>query len=162
MAQELTAGLRAPAFSLARDGGGSVSLSDFGGRPVVLFFYPNADTPGCTREAQAFSALREAFDQAGAGIIGVSADPIEAQDKFKRKYDLSIPLASDPTHEMLTEYGVWVEKSMYGRKYMGIERATFLVGPDSGLVRIWRKVKVEGHAEEVLAAVRALAIKKAT
>jgi peroxiredoxin Q/BCP len=133
-----------------------VALDDFAGRALVLYFYPKADTPGCTREAQAFSALRPAFEKAGAAVLGASADPVRAQEKFKKKYGLSIALASDEALKMLADYGVWVEKSMYGRKFMGVERATFLIGPDGQLAHIWRNVKVDGHAEEVLAAVRGL------
>jgi peroxiredoxin Q/BCP len=147
----------APKFSLARDGGGVVSLDDFAGRLLVLYFYPKADTPGCTREAQAFSALLPAFEAAGTAVLGVSADPVRAQDKFKTKHGLSIALASDESLEMLREFGVWVEKSMYGRKFMGIERATFLIGPAGQIVRIWRNVKVDGHAEAVLEAARGIA-----
>jgi peroxiredoxin Q/BCP len=153
---ELAVGVPAPQFSLPRDGGATVSLDEFRSRKLVLYFYPRADTPGCTREAQAFSALQAAFTAAGAAVLGVSADPVKAQDAFKRKYDLKIPLASDETQKMLSAYGVWGEKSMYGRKFMGIERATFLIGSDGRIARIWRKVKVDGHAEDVLAAAKAL------
>jgi peroxiredoxin Q/BCP len=156
MTQELAAGDPAPGFSLPRDGGGAVSLGDFSGRKLVLYFYPKADTPGCTREAQAFSALQSAFAQAGTHILGASADPVKKQEAFRRKYDLAIPLVSDLEHEMLLKYGVWVEKSMYGRKYMGVDRVTFLIGPDGRIARVWRKVKIDGHAEEVLEAARAL------
>ena len=156
MPVELAPEMAAPSFSLPRDGGGNVSLGEFAGRKLVLYFYPRADTPGCTLESQGFSALRAAFEKAGAAVLGVSADPIKAQDAFKKKYGLEIPLASDETHRMIEDYGVWVEKSMYGRKYMGIERATFLIGPDGCIARVWRKVKVKGHADEVLAAAKAL------
>ena len=153
---ELAAGTPAPAFSLPRDGGDKVSLADFRGRKLALYFYPKAETPGCTREAQAFSALEADFQRAGTGVLGVSADPVQAQDKFKKKYKLSLALASDETHEMLNAYGVWGEKSMYGRTFMGIERATFLIDAEGRIARVWRKVKVDGHAEEVLAAAKAL------
>lgn len=156
MSRELAVGDPAPSFCLPRDGGSNVSLEDFEGRTLVLYFYPKADTSGCTREAQAFSGLQDAFSAAGAAVLGASADPVRAQEQFKQKYELSIPLASDVTHKMLAEYGVWVEKSMYGRKYMGVERATFLIDAAGRLAKVWRKVKVEGHAEEVLAAARAL------
>jgi peroxiredoxin Q/BCP len=149
-------GSRAPAFTLPRDGGGSVSLSDFKGRKLVLYFYPKADTPGCTREAIDFSRLRAAFQAAGADIVGVSADPAAAQGRFRSKHDLEFTLLSDETHEVLEAYGVWGKKSMYGRTFMGVTRATFLIGPDGRLARIWPKVKVDGHAAEVLAAVKAL------
>ena len=149
-------GAKAPAFTLARDGGGNVSLSDFKGRKLVLYFYPKADTPGCTKEAIAFSGLRKAFAKTDTEILGVSADTVKAQDKFRDKHDLTIALASDESKKMLTAYGVWGEKSMYGRKFMGIVRATFLIGPDQRIARVWPKVSVTGHAEEVLTAVKAL------
>ncbi len=153
----LAPGAKAPPFNLARDGGGTVSLADFKGQILVLFFYPRADTPGCTIESKDFSGLSAAFAKAGAAVLGVSADPVRAQDAFKAKHRLSIPLASDETHKMLTAYGVWGEKSLYGRKFMGITRTTVLIGKDGRIVQTWPKVKVEGHAEEVLAAVKALA-----
>jgi thioredoxin-dependent peroxiredoxin len=156
MTVALTPGSKAPGFSLPRDGGGEISLSDFAGRNLVLYFYPKADTPGCTREAQAFSRLRGAFQRADTAILGVSADPVTSQDKFKAKYDLSIPLASDETCKMLTAYGAWGEKSMYGRKYMGVMRMTFLIDKRGRVARIWPKVSVDGHAEEVLEAAKAL------
>ena len=148
-------GDKAPAFRLPRDGGGTVSLGDFKGQNVVLFFSPRADTPGCTVESKAFSALAGVFAKAGTAVLGVSADPVKAQDAFKAKHRLAIPLASDETHKMLDAYGVWGEKSMYGRKFMGITRTSFLIGKDGRILHIWRKVKVEGHADEVLAAARA-------
>jgi peroxiredoxin Q/BCP len=151
-----TTGTKAPDFTLPRDGGASTSLADFRGRKLVLYFYPRADTPGCTREAQAFSTLAPLFAKAGTAVLGVSADPVKAQDAFKAKYDLSIPLASDETHRMLEAYGVWAEKSMYGRKFMGVARATFLIGADGRIARVWPNVKVDGHAQEVLAAAQAL------
>jgi peroxiredoxin Q/BCP len=155
MGSELTPGANAPAFTLLRDGGGDLSLADFRGRKLALFFYPKANTPGCTREAQAFSALAEDFAAAGSAVLGVSADPVKAQEKFKVACDLSVPLASDERHTMLEAYGVWGEKSMYGRKFLGIFRTTFLIDRDGRIVRIWRNVKVPGHAEEVLAAAKA-------
>ncbi len=156
MTTVLAPGTKAPAFSLPRDGGSRVSLSDFKGRKLVLFFYPKADTPGCTREALAFSGLRPAFEAAGAAVIGISADSVKAQDKFKTKYDLSIPLASDEKREMLEAYGAWGEKSMYGKTYMGVIRTTVLIDPEGKIARIWPKVSVDGHAEEVLGATKAL------
>ena len=156
MPRELAPGAKAPAFTLPRDGGGSVSLADFAGRAVVLYFYPRADTPGCTKEAIDFSRLKGAFAKAGAEVLGVSADPVPAQDKFKAKHKLAIALASDEKHRTLEAYGVWQEKSMYGRKFMGIARMTFLIDADQRIARIWPKVSVAGHAEEVLAAVKAL------
>jgi thioredoxin-dependent peroxiredoxin len=152
----LAVGSKAPPFKLPRDGGGSVSLADFKGRKLVLYFYPRADTPGCTREAIDFSRLRLQFHKAGTDILGVSADPIKAQDAFKKKHALTISLGSDETHKILEAYGVWGEKSMYGKIFMGILRVTFLLGPDGRIVRIWPKVKVGGHAEEVLAAATAV------
>ncbi len=149
-------GTPAPDFRLPRDDGGVVSLADFAGRKLVLYFYPKADTSGCTREAQAFSALSAEFAKAGAAILGVSADPIKKQSAFKAKYGLTLPLASDETHQMLESYGVWGKKSMYGKLFTGITRATFLIGPDGRIARVWPKVKIEGHAAEVLAAAEAL------
>jgi len=149
-------GAKAPAFTLPRDGGGSVSLADFKGRKLVLYFYPKADTPGCTKEAIAFNGLKRAFAKAGADILGVSADPVTAQDRFREKYDLAIPLASDESKKMLTAYGVWGEKSMYGRKFMGIRRTTVLIGADGRVAQVWENVKVPGHAEAVLTAAQAL------
>jgi peroxiredoxin Q/BCP len=149
-------GEKAPAFRLARDGGATIALSDFKGRQLVLYFYPKADTPGCTKEAIAFSGLSKAFAKAGTAIVGVSADPVKAQDKFRDKHGLTIPLASDETKEMLTSYGVWGEKSMYGRKFMGVRRTTFLIGRDGRIAQVWENVKVPGHAEAVLEAAAAL------
>ena len=156
MTAKLDPGSKAPAFSLPRDGGGTVSLTDYKGQNLVLYFYPRADTPGCTIESKAFSALSAAFAKAKTAVLGVSADPVKAQDAFKAKHGLAIALASDETHTMLNAYGVWGEKSMYGKKFMGITRTTFLLGPDARIARVWPKVKVEGHAEEVLAAAKAL------
>jgi thioredoxin-dependent peroxiredoxin len=150
------AGAPAPAFSLPRDGGGTVSLKDFAGRKLVLYFYPRADTPGCTIEAIDFSRLKAAFGRAQADVLGVSADPVAAQDKFKKMHKLSIALASDEKRKMLEAYGVWQEKSLYGRKFFGIVRATFLIGPDGRVAQVWPKVSVAGHAEEVLAAAKNL------
>jgi thioredoxin-dependent peroxiredoxin len=156
MSAKIAVGGKAPGFRLAQDGGGEVSLADFKGRKLVLYFYPKADTPGCTVEAKDFSRLAAGFKRAETAILGVSADPVPKLDKFKAKYDLSIPLASDESHEMLMAYGVWAKKSMWGRSYMGILRNTYLVGPDGRVARIWEKVKVPGHAEEVLAAAKDL------
>jgi len=156
MAAKLGLGTNAPAFNLPRDGGGSVSLADFKGQNLVLYFYPRADTPGCTVESKAFSDLAAAFRKVGAAVLGVSADPVKAQDTFKAKHGLTIPLASDETHRMLVAYGVWGEKSMYGKKFMGITRTTFLIDREGRIAHIWPKVKVAGHAEEVLAAAKAL------
>jgi peroxiredoxin Q/BCP len=152
MPTELGPGRKAPAFKLPRDGGGSIALSDYAGRKLVLYFYPRADTPGCTQEAIEFSRLRTAFGRANTEVLGVSADPVAAQDTFKAKHGLSIALASDETHRMLEAYGAWQKKSMYGRSFLGVARMTFLIGADGRIVRIWPKVRVQGHAEEVLAA----------
>jgi peroxiredoxin Q/BCP len=153
---KLEPGAKAPSFTLPRDGGGSVSLADFAGRKLVLYFYPRADTPGCTTEAIDFSRLKAAFSRAGTDVLGVSADPVPAQDKFKAKHRLAIALASDEKRKMLEAYGVWQQKSLYGRKFMGIVRMTFLIGPDQRIARVWPKVSVGGHADEVLAAAKAL------
>lgn len=148
-------GDKAPDFDLPTDGGGRARLADYAGKTLVLYFYPKDDTPGCTTEAQAFEAARDAFAKAGAAIVGVSKDTPRKHDRFKEKYGLGFTLASDEGGEMLERYGVWIEKTLYGRQYMGIDRATFLVGPDGVIRRIWRKVKVAGHAAEVLAAIGA-------
>ncbi|WP_366518539.1 peroxiredoxin [Bradyrhizobium sp.] len=153
-AAALIEGGPAPGFQLPRDGGGSVSLGDFAGRKVVLFFYPRADTPGCTREAIDFTRLSPAFAELGAAVIGVSADSPAAQESFRDKHKLSVPLLADEQHQMLAAYGAWGEKSMYGRAFMGIIRTTIVIGEDGRIARIWRNVRVDGHAEEVLAAVR--------
>jgi peroxiredoxin Q/BCP len=156
MARELAVGDKAPAFTLAVDGGGTVSLRDFMGRKLVLYFYPKADTPGCTREAIAFSRLRAAFARAETDVLGVSPDPIAVQNKFKAKHKLQVAFASDETKKMLMAYGAWGEKSLYGRKFMGVIRKTFLIDAKGQIARIWPKVSVDGHAEEVLAAAKGL------
>jgi thioredoxin-dependent peroxiredoxin len=156
MPSELRPGAKAPAFTLPRDGDGTISLADFAGRKLVLYFYQRADTPGRTKEAIDFNRLKAAFEKAGTDILGVSADPVPAQDKFKVKHKLGFALASDEMHRMLEAYGVWQEKSMYGRKFMGVVRATFLIGPDQRIAQVWPKVSVAGHAEDVLAAAKAL------
>lgn len=153
---ELKEGDAAPDFDLPSDGGGRIALSELKGRTVVLYFYPKDDTSGCTAEAIAFSGLRDEFEAAGAVVVGVSKDSAASHDKFVKKHDLTIRLGSDESGEMVERYGVWVEKSMYGRKYMGIDRATFLIDGDGVIRRIWRKVKVPKHADEVLMAVRSL------
>jgi peroxiredoxin Q/BCP len=152
----LTVGIPAPEFELPTDGGGTISLSSFRGRKLALFFFPKADTSGCTVEAKDFSALKEAFANAGTEILGVSADPVARQDKFKSKHGLSVALASDETKAMLEASGVWVEKSMYGRRYLGVDRVTVLIDRDGRIARIWPKVKIEGHAAEVLEHAKAL------
>jgi peroxiredoxin Q/BCP len=152
----LAEGSKAPAFQLPRDGGGTVSLSDFSGKKLVLFFYPRADTPGCTKEAIDFTRLAKSFAEHQTAILGVSSDPPRAQEAFRSKHRLVTPLASDETHEMLEAYGVWGEKSMYGKTFQGILRTTVLIGTDGRIVKIWRKVKVDGHADDVLAAAQAI------
>ncbi|QIG91770.1 MULTISPECIES: peroxiredoxin [unclassified Bradyrhizobium] len=152
----LAEGAAAPGFSLPRDGGGTVSLKDFAGKKLVLFFYPRADTPGCTREAIDFTRLKSEFAATGAEVVGISADTVKAQESFRNKHQLSVPLVSDPAHQMLEAYGAWGEKSMYGRTFMGIIRTTVLVDSGGKVARIWRHVKVDGHAEAVLEAARAI------
>ena len=149
-------GDHAPAFSLPRDGGGTISLDEFSGKNVVLYFYPKDNTPGCTTEAIEFSARKEEFERANTVVIGMSPDSAKKHDNFCRKHALTIALAADETTETLQAYGVWAEKSMYGKKYMGVERTTMLIGKDGRIVKIWPKVKVPGHAEEVLEAAKAL------
>ncbi len=155
-ADGLAAGAKAPAFTLPRDGGGNIALKDFKGRNLVIYFYPKANTPGCTTESIAFSKLRAAFAKADTDILGVSADPVAAQDKFRDKHSLTIPLASDEAKEMLAAYGAWGEKSLYGRKFMGVIRKTYLIDKTGRIARVWPKVRVDGHAEEVLEAARTL------
>jgi len=156
MTVNLNPGDPAPAFDLPTDDG-RVSLAGLKGKAVVLYFYPKDDTPGCTNEAIAFTAAAADFAKAGAAVVGVSKDSAKKHGKFKAKYDLNVILGADEAGEMIERYGVWVEKTLYGRNYMGIERATFLIDR-SGIVRqVWRKVKVAGHATEVLSAVQALA-----
>lgn len=153
---EVIEGMKAPAFDMATADGGRVSSAALSGKPFVLYFYPRADTPGCTSEAQDFSALADGFAAAGATVIGVSRDPVRKLDRFRAKYDLKVVLASDESGEITEAFGVWVEKSLYGRAYMGVERATFLIDGAGVARRVWRKVRVKGHAAEVLAAVRSL------
>lgn len=154
MSTILQHGEMAPNFTLPRDGGGEVALSQFKGKTLVLFAYPKDDTSGCTAEALAFNALKAEFTKAGAEIVGISPDSVKSHDKYKAKHALDLILASDETKATLEAYGVWVEKSMYGRKYMGVERTTFLMDETGKIAHIWRKVKVPGHAEAVLAAVQ--------
>ncbi|MEM6461380.1 MAG: peroxiredoxin [Pseudomonadota bacterium] len=149
----LTEGMKAPDFELPRDGGETAKLSQYFGRKLVLYFYPKDDTSGCTKEALAFTELKDKFNAAGADILGMSPDSATKHDKFISKHELSVPLASDEDKTTLEAYGVWVEKSMYGKKYMGVERSTFLIDEGGKIEKIWRKVKVPGHAEEVLATV---------
>lgn len=146
----------APPFDLPGAGGKRVTFKSFAGKKLALYFYPKDDTSGCTKEAIDFNALRDKFASAATVVVGVSPDSPASHDTFCSKYDIQLPLASDESKETLQNYGVWVEKSMYGRKYMGVERSTFLIGPDGRIAKIWRKVKVDGHAAAVLAAAQAL------
>ena len=148
-------GQPAPDFTLPTAGGGSVSLAELKGRKVVLYFYPKADTSGCTKEAVGFTEATDAFAEANAIVIGVSKDPVAKLEKFRDKYGLQVTLASDEAGSVVEAYGSWVEKSMYGRTYMGIDRSTFLIGEDGMLAKIWRKVKVTGHVKAVLDAAKA-------
>lgn len=146
----------APQFDLPGAGGETISLAALKGKKVVLYFYPKDDTSGCTKEAIEFNGLRDKFAKAKTVVIGMSPDSVKSHDKFRDKYELAFPLASDESKDVLSAYGVWVEKSMYGRKYMGVERSTFLIDADGKIARVWRKVKVPGHAEEVLEAAKKL------
>jgi peroxiredoxin Q/BCP len=152
----IEAGQKAPDFDLPTDTGGNVKLSKLKGKPVVVYFYPKDDTSGCTKEAQTFSELSEQFKALGTRVIGISPDTAASHAKFRTKYDLTVDLAADPDRKAIEAYGVWVEKSMYGRKYMGVDRSTFLIDATGRTARVWRKVKVPGHAVEVLEAVKAL------
>lgn len=150
-------GQAAPDFDLPDDQGKSFKLSKLKGKPIVIYFYPKDDTSGCTRQAKDFTALANDFSKAGALVVGISPDGVESHAKFRKKHELGIRLVADVDRKAVEAYGVWVEKSMYGRKYMGVERSTFLIDKKGKIAKAWRKVKVPGHAEEVLAAVRALA-----
>jgi thioredoxin-dependent peroxiredoxin len=152
----LAEGDKAPAFALAADGGGTVDSKTLKGKPFVLYFYPKDDTSGYTKEAIAFTERLPEFRKLGVAVVGVSPDSAASHDKFKAKHKLGFPLGADEDRKVCEAFGVWVEKSMYGRKYMGVERATFLVGADGRIARAWRKVKVPGHVDEVLEAARAL------
>jgi peroxiredoxin Q/BCP len=152
----LDAGDKAPNFKIATDDGASASLSGFKGQPLVLYFYPKDDTSGCTREAVGFTEALKKFQKLGVAILGVSKDSLEAHEKFRKKHKLKIALGSDPDIKMAEAYGVWVEKSLYGRKYMGLERATFLIDAKGIITQAWHKVKVPGHVEAVLAAAKTL------
>jgi thioredoxin-dependent peroxiredoxin len=145
-----------PDFTLPRDGGGTITLSGLRGKPVILYFYPKDDTSGCTQEAIEFSGLRPQFEKLGATVIGMSPDPVKKHDKFKTKHDLKVDLVADEDKAIIEAYGLWVEKSMYGRKYMGVERTTYLIDSAGKIAKIWNKVKVPGHAAEVLEATKAL------
>jgi peroxiredoxin Q/BCP len=152
----LTVGSPAPAFCLPSTGGRDISLESLRGRKVVLYFYPKDDTSGCTLEAKDFQALKAEFEAADAVVIGVSPDSLKSHDKFRAKYGLAFDLASDEAKTMLESYGVWVQKSMWGRKYMGVERTTVLIDRDGKVARVWDRVKVDGHAREVLEAARGI------
>jgi peroxiredoxin Q/BCP len=152
----LNEGIPAPDFTLPTDGGGSLTLSSLRGRKVVLYAYPQDDTTSCTNEALSFDALRDDFAAAGTTVIGISPDSVKRHDKFKQKYDLKLTLVSDEERQAIEAYGLWVEKQMYGRQYMGVERSTFLIDQAGRIVRVWAKVRVKGHAEAVLAAAREL------
>lgn len=154
--KSLAAGDTAPAFAIPGDDGVELSLKSFKGKKLVLYFYPKDDTTGCTMESIDFNGLKDKFAKAGAVVVGVSPDTCASHLKFKTKHKLDLTLLSDSTKTMLEAYGVWVEKSMYGRKYMGVERTTMLIGPDARIARVWNKVKVPGHAEAVLEAAKAL------
>ena len=153
---ELVAGARAPAFTMAASGGRSVSSNELKGKPYLLYFYPKADTPGCTKQACGIQEALPALGKIGLTVIGISPDPMPPIEKFAAKFNLTFPLASDPEHVVAEAYGVWVEKSMYGKKYMGMERSSFLVGADGKLVAVWRKVKPEAHAAQVIEAAAGL------
>ena len=153
----LKEGDKAPGFELPRDGGSTVKLSEFKGKPVVVYFYPKDDTSGCTKEAIGFSQNIDAFREAGAEIIGISPDSVKSHDRFRDKHGLHVILLADLDRKAIEAYGVWVEKKMYGRAYMGVDRSTFLIGKDGSIKRAWRNVKVPGHVEEVLEAVNGLA-----
>ena len=152
---ELKPGDKAPDFTLPADGGRQISLRELQGKSVVLYFYPKDDTPGCTTEAIGFSEAIDDFEAAGAVVIGVSKDSVAKHDKFRDKHELKVVLASDEAGDAVEAYGAWVEKNMYGRTYMGIERCTYLIGPDGVIRQVWRKVKVKGHVDSVLEAVKA-------
>ncbi|HHK42915.1 MAG TPA: thioredoxin-dependent thiol peroxidase [Planctomycetaceae bacterium] len=156
MADWLEPGTRAPAFQLKDDHGRTVKLSDFKGRPVVLYFYPKDDTPGCTKEACAFRDASDRLQELGAVVLGVSPDSVESHAKFRDKYHLNFPLLSDPQHRVAEKYGAWREKNMYGKKSMGIQRSTYLIGPDGKIAKVWKRVRVDGHDRQVLEALAEL------
>lgn len=149
-------GKKAPAFTLPSSSGGNVKLSDFAGSPVLVYFYPKDDTPGCTVEAKGFQALAADFDKAGVPVLGISPDSVDSHCKFAEKHGLAFALLADEKHEVAEKYGVWVEKNMYGKKYWGIQRSTFLIDKNGAIAKIWPRVKPQGHAEEVLEAARGL------
>ena len=152
----LTIGDKAPAFEAKDQNGNLVKLSDFVGKKVVLYFYPKDDTPGCTKEACAFRDRSSELEKLGAKVMGISTDTVESHVKFKQKYNLNFPLLSDPDHAMAEKYGAWREKNMYGKKSMGIQRSTYLIGPDGKVVKVWKKVSVDGHDQQVIDALNEL------
>ena len=156
MTVSLSNGQSAPTFTLAGANGAPVTLQSYAGRKLVLYFYPKDDTTGCTKEAIAFNGLRSAFGEADTALLGVSPDSVASHEKFKAKYNLEFDLGADESKATAEAYGIWVEKSMYGRQYMGVERSTFLIDREGAIARVWRNVKVPGHADEVLAAAKAL------
>ena len=149
-------GDKAPAFTMPTDGGGKVSLASLKGKPVVLYFYPKDDTPGCTKEACAFRDRSAELKQLGAVVLGVSPDTVASHVKFRDKYELNFPLLEDAEHAVAEKYGAWREKNMYGKKSMGVQRSTFLIGPDGKVVKVWKRVKVDGHDDQVIEALKAL------
>jgi peroxiredoxin Q/BCP len=156
MGEWIEAGQKAPAFTLTADDGSKVRLSDLKGSPVVLYFYPRDDTPGCTREACSFRDQKAVLKKLGAQVLGVSTDSVESHGKFRDKYELNFPLLADPDHKVAEKFGAWREKNMYGKKSMGIQRSTFLVDADGKVAKVWKAVKVDGHDEQVVAALREL------
>ena len=156
MAEWIEAGKKAPAFTLTADDGSQVKLADLQGRPVVLYFYPKDDTPGCTKEACAFRDRKAELEKLGAAVFGVSPDTVESHVKFRDKFELNFRLLADPDHALAEKYGAWREKNMYGKKSMGIQRSTYLIDAEGRVAKVWQRVQVEGHDEEVLAALRAL------
>jgi peroxiredoxin Q/BCP len=156
MADWIEEGEAAPAFTLSDDAGRKVKLSDFRGRPVVLYFYPADDTPGCTKEACAFRDRRGDMEERGAAVLGVSPDSVQSHARFRDKYDLNFPLLADPDHAVAEKYGAWREKNLYGKKSMGVQRSTFLIDPQGRVAKAWKKVSVDGHDDEVIAALDAL------
>ncbi len=155
MMSELKEGSTAPAINLPTDGNGVFKLSDYKGQKVLVYFYPKDDTPGCTTESCSFSENIKSFEKLGVAVVGISKCSVKKHDKFKAKYDLKFPLASDEEGDVCERYGVWIEKSMYGKKYMGIDRSTFLIDEDGKILKIWSKVKVDGHTDEVMAVLKA-------